>query len=391
MLHAIQQSVDELLSHVRAEDYAGYDPFDGLASPLASLFAKRWFLTRLAWIQLCKASPWNMRRLLRVPKGRNPKGIALFVRALLCLAKVGDCARSREEAQQLLQWLLENRVRGFEGYSWGYNFDWQSRRFFAPQRTPNAVCTVFVAQAFLDAFDTWKDPAMLQVAEDSCRFIQTHLIARDAQEPFCRYIPGADLAVHNVNFLAAALLARTAAVGEDKQKLDLARQLVSFSVRRQSSDGAWPYATGNGYHWIDNFHTAFNLVALRQYAAFSQDNSFESALRTGYTFWDTQFLLPDGITKYYSDRVYPIDTHCAAQAILTYLDFRGQDSQALSKTERIASWTLQHLRSPRGYFYYQIRRTHVIRIPYMRWAQAWMLYALSRFLLIRQVEDAHLG
>jgi hypothetical protein len=47
--------------------------------------------------------------------------------------------------------------------------------------------------------------------------------------------------------------------------------------------------------------------------------------------------------------------------------------------DRILRWTLEHLRdSRRGFFYYQRRRFYTVRTPYMRWTQAWMLYALAR-------------
>ena len=47
---------------------------------------------------------------------------------------------------------------------------------------------------------------------------------------------------------------------------------------------------------------------------------------------------------------------------------------------QIASWTIQNLRDKRGFFYYQRRRFYTVRKPYMRWTQAWMLYALARLI-----------
>jgi hypothetical protein len=35
----------------------------------------------------------------------------------------------------------------------------------------------------------------------------------------------------------------------------------------------------------------------------------------------------------------------------------------------------------KGYFYYQKRKKISAKIPYMRWAQAWMFYALTCLLL----------
>jgi len=32
---------------------------------------------------------------------------------------------------------------------------------------------------------------------------------------------------------------------------------------------------------------------------------------------------------------------------------------------------------PEGFFYYQVRRTHTVKIPYMRWSQAWGVRALA--------------
>jgi hypothetical protein len=36
------------------------------------------------------------------------------------------------------------------------------------------------------------------------------------------------------------------------------------------------------------------------------------------------------------------------------------------------------MQTEQGYFYYQLKPLYPIDIPYMRWSQAWMLYALSR-------------
>ncbi|MCY1282976.1 hypothetical protein D9M70_318360 [compost metagenome] len=74
----------QLLDAIRAEQFAGYDPFDSLNSKLLQatpLYRSEW--VRLAWLQLGKRSPINFRPLLRVPKRRNPKGVGLFISGLL--------------------------------------------------------------------------------------------------------------------------------------------------------------------------------------------------------------------------------------------------------------------------------------------------------------------
>ena len=41
---------------------------------------------------------------------------------------------------------------------------------------------------------------------------------------------------------------------------------------------------------------------------------------------------------------------------------------------------MRELFDRRGFFYYQKRRLYTARTPYMRWSQAWMMYALARLL-----------
>jgi hypothetical protein len=71
--------VREMLSYVESADYAGYDPYDALNSPLLRRITANSKWARLAVTQLNRRSPANLRPLLRIPKGHNPKGIGLFL------------------------------------------------------------------------------------------------------------------------------------------------------------------------------------------------------------------------------------------------------------------------------------------------------------------------
>jgi len=46
----------------------------------------------------------------------------------------------------------------------------------------------------------------------------------------------------------------------------------------------------------------------------------------------------------------------------------------------VFQWAMNHMWDERGFFYYRVLRFFTIRIPYMRWAQAWMLLAMSTLL-----------
>lgn len=371
----VESTLTSLTEYLVALDFAGYDPYDGLGSALfqkVPLRNSKW--ARLAVTHLNKRSPVNLRSLLDVPTGRNPKGLALCASAFLKLRNEPQPDFYLDLASELLTWLLRNACQGFTGSSWGYNFDWQSRTFFVRKGTPNAICTIFVANALLDAFEAFQEGVYLEHARACCDFLLQHLLAKYGREIYFRYIPAQDTQIHNVNLLAATLLSRVAAITNEGQLVDIARQAIMFTSARLRDDGSWPYGQAPNQSFIDNYHTGFNLIALSQYRFYSRDDSFANVTQMGYEFWDRNFWHGEG-PKFYPDSHYPVDIHCIAQTILTYLEFAAPNApEKLAATLR---WAWRNMWSAKGYFYFQRHRLYTIRIPYARWGQAWMLYALS--------------
>jgi hypothetical protein len=120
-------------------------------------------------------------------------------------------------------------------------------------------------------------------------------------------------------------------------------------------------------------------VRIKQYLP-ETTGEIEATLQRGYNSWRQRFFLADGWPKYYDDSLFPADAHAAATAIATLCDLKDLDEHARGFAEKIAEWSIKNLRDDSGYFYYQRRRFGVVRKPFMRWTQAWMLYALSRLL-----------
>jgi hypothetical protein len=98
----------------------------------------------------------------------------------------------------------------------------------------------------------------------------------------------------------------------------------------------------------------------------------------GYEFWTERFFLTHAWPKYFPDRLYPADIHSAASAIIALVELRGHVPNTLLLAKQIADWTCENLGDAQGFFYYQKRRFYSVKIPYMRWSQAWMMYALAR-------------
>src|SRR5262249_35653986 len=83
-----KEALLKLLAYCRANDWAGYDPYDALNSRLfiaAPFLNSRW--PRLILTQALKRSPVNLRGLLAVPKTQNPKGLALCLSAVVKLSQ----------------------------------------------------------------------------------------------------------------------------------------------------------------------------------------------------------------------------------------------------------------------------------------------------------------
>lgn len=371
---------EQLLAKVQAQDFAGWDPFDGLNSCLfQSLGLHKFPLARLAWIQLFKRSPINLRPLTGVPPARNPKGIALFI-----LARLEEYQRSAQpsaldEACQLADWLLGQRSDPavWGDAAWGYHFDWEARAFHVPKGKPNIITTVYVTLALHALANVTGRTDYANAVSAAGRFIAEQMYAEGEAGPYFRYIPGENALVHNASLWGAALagLAGVLAGREDYQQK--ARAAILTSLNAQEADGSWPYGKRGHHTFVDSFHTGFNLEALHRYRQWTGDRSVDEAISRGLNYYREHFFLSDGTPKYYNDRVYPIDMHCTAQAVLTLCRVSGTaEDKALA--QRVLRWSCEQMRDTKtGLFYYQRDKWFTNRIPYVRWTQAWMLYALA--------------
>lgn len=390
----LQVALGRLDAWIESQEFRGWDPHDALNSAVLRRIAGNNRLIGMAFVQCLRRSPLNLRSLFGVRKGHNPKAMGLFLSSYTL-----KFASTREEGHgkrvlAFCDWLIEHALAGFAGPCWGYNFDWPNRAFLAPAGTPTIVNTAFIALAFLDSHELVKDLSGgnatvdggsnrvdgLSVARGACEFLLQDLsILRSSDDEICfSYTPLDRRFVHNANVLGAWLLAAVYDRTRESRLAESARAATRFTVSRQRGDGSWPYGIGERDQWVDNFHTGYVLVAIKRVGQLLQTDEFDSAVKKGYAFWKEQMLIKDLIPKYYVDQLYPIDIHSVAQAILTHLEFSDIDPLALKKAEQLCQWAIEHMQDPTGFFHYQIHRLYRVRIPYMRWGQAWMQLALTR-------------
>jgi hypothetical protein len=376
-------SIDKLEKWVEDHDYRGYEPFDALSSYLRPLTFRSLFLERVLQ-QVVRQSPINLRPMLGIKPQESTKGRGYMAWGYLQMFKFTGDPGYREKATRCLDWLDENRAPGFSSHSWGNHFDFSSRGGRLPKKEPIIVWTSLHGQAYLDAYESLGESRFLDVARSICDWILALPRERTDNGICLSYVASKQSSIHNSNMLGAAMLARAAKYFGQAGYLDVAREAMAYSCSRQLPDGAWYYGEREDYHWIDNFHTGYNLDSLKCYTDHSGDNRFMENLRRGLEYYKKIFIEPNGRPKYYHNRAFPIDSQCASQSIETLANFSGYDAASIGLAIKVANWTIDNMQDKKGYFYYRQYPLIKARTPMLHWAQATTYRALA--LLLNKIE-----
>lgn len=387
----VKNAALELYEYCLRNNWAGFDPYDGLNSPIFKwlpFLQKR--LPRLIFIQFMKRSILNFRTVVGINREQNPKGLALFSSSLIRLLDIG-IINDPAIVISVINQLINKKTPDQPYMCWGYNFDWQQRKLLVPKYTPNIICTTFAGNALLDAYEKLADTSYLEMAISAGNFILRGLNISESNNGICfSYTPLDRAKVHNANLLGVAFLARLYSISGNKDFFDYAFSAAKFSVIKQSPDGSWPYGEDVVQKWIDNFHTGYNLVALQRFTRYTHNKEFEKNIKSGFEFYISNFFTDGCLAKYYHNKLYPIDIHAIAQSIMTLIELKDLDRNNMDLALSICQWGIDNMQSKEGYFYYQKKRFYMNRISYMRWSQAWMLLALSK-LLEQHCKQGQLG
>ena len=77
--------------------------------------------------------------------------------------------------------------------------------------------------------------------------------------------------------------------------------------------------------------------------------------------------------------MYPIDIHCPGQLFVTLSKLNEfENNNVLAK--KVVYWTINNMQSPKGFFYYQLKKIVSSKISYMRWSNAFMFNALTYYI-----------
>lgn len=379
----IDNSVNKVRSFIEKEKFKGYDPYDTLNSFIPLEKMGKW-ASAIA-IQIQKRNPINIRPLLGIKKGINPKGHGLLLYAYSLQYEITKDEKARDNMEKIFNWLIENYSKGYSGYCWGYNFGWANPAKYVKPYVPNIVATSFIGKGIFQYYLTTKNPKAKEVLISICNFLLKDLPSVETERGFCiSYTPVIKDACYNATLLGGEVLAKTFSLNGDDELKKKAKSIVDFVVSYQLPNGLWNYEvdidTGKESAQTD-FHQGYNLESISEILKYADigNEAYENAIRRGLEYYRKEQFYNNGQSLWRLPKIYPVEIHNQSQGIITFSMFKKYDAEYLPFANKIAEWTIENMQDKNdGRFYFRKTKNYDIKIPYMRWSQAWMFLALTR-------------
>ena len=376
--------------------WEGYDPYDILGTPLfvylQNLPAESTFynkLRRKLFFRMNRSYPLFIRNLLRVQKTINPKALGLLASGYFNTYQISHNEHYLHEGLKCLEWLQVNSSKAYSGNSWGYPFDWQSR-ILIPKGTPSSVVSSIIGEAFWQAYQLLSEAKYLKVCENICDFFikELNIDHIDSQTICFSYTPLDKFHVHNANLMVADFLVRVGNEIDNQRFVELGLNAANYALIEQNPDGSI-------YYWgkvqnqaspehIDHYHSGFEMRSFYNLWRTTNNQRFYRALNDYFTFYEHHLLLQendDYLPKLTPTRTYPVDIHTCAESIILNATISDYFPKAKIYLPGLVHWTVKHMQKKDGWFVYQYHENGgKTAIPYLRWGQAWMFLALSKYL-----------
>lgn len=383
----------KLEKYVRNENYKGWDPYDALNSKFINKTTSfHPFVQRVA-IHLLKNSPINLRTLFGIEKGYNPTAISLFIDGYVNLFHVYGDEKYIKKANELKEILyslvcLEND----DEIGWGRNFKFITTKETHELDKPLTFLNAKLTLSLLNLYEITKDVLILDNTKKAIySIIKNGRVFETKEGTYVGYSADSQPRyIFNASILTAELIMKYLYYTGQEDEIvcnikikELASKLIDTVLQKQQEDGKWYYGYNHDFTLLKNidFHQGFvsdALLGISKYSDYRNDDVL-NAYYHGIEFMHKEQISDDGRFKWRLPKEYPVDIHNQAQGIIS-LSRRGKcDYQ--SKLNNLLGYTVEKLfDEKRGYFYYQKNRLYTIKIPFVRWGEGWMFFALSEYL-----------
>jgi hypothetical protein len=394
----IQSVLSKNTDYIIQSGYKGWDPYDLQQLPSYKKVLKKgsrsiagddWnYFFSLVRIMLFAGEiffPKTLRKILRVQPQVNYKALGLIGLSLILQYRKTKNPVFSNELQKINRMLLSNPFHAYPGKHWGYPFDWQSSVFF-PKGTPSGVVTSVVGNYFMEYRDCFNDKSFDPIINDIAVFFLEGLNKTGINEnEFCfSYTPMDTYQVHNANLFVAEYLLKASVLLNNPSYRYIAAKAINFTLNRINEDGSICYGTGKQYKTIDNYHTGFVIRTLVSIHMILRDPMTQQKIDQLFDFYFNHFFHRNKYPAITNVSLNPIDIHSVSESILVLDHFKDRSPDIMSVFNKVVDFAVNEMYSKKhGYFYYRAYITKngtpvkKVKIPYLRWSQAWMNYSLA--------------
>ncbi len=385
--------VSKLEQYIENEKYMGWDPYDALNSKFINKVTSfHPFFQRVA-IHLLKNSPINLRNIFGIKKGYNPTALSLFIDGYVNLYHIYKDEEYLKKANTLKDKLysltcLDNK----EELGWGRNFKFittkETHELDKPLTFLNAKLTI----SLLNLYEVTKEELIITNTKKAIfSIIKNGRVFETKEGTYIGYSADSEPRyIFNASILTAELIIKYLYHSKQNDEVlyyvnikDLATKLIDTVLEKQQDGGKWYYGYNYDFTILKNidFHQGFvsdALLGISKYSDYKKEEVLK-AYGLGIDFMNREQISNDGRFKWRLPKEYPVDIHNQAQGIIS-LSRIGR-TEYTNKLNKLLEYTVKEFfDNEKGYFYYQKNRFYTIKIPFIRWGEGWMFFALTEYM-----------
>jgi hypothetical protein len=385
-VNKVESAYIKLMDYMFQNNFTSYDPYDGLNTPLDIIKINKF--CRLGLVYLNKFSPVNLRKFFRVQKSKQLMALSTAANAMFTFNTLGN-----RESKFIYTFYVELKKKTLKT-KYGYHC-WDARHFpiqmqdnlidiNIPSIVGNEIFGTFLIHYYKA---TGNNEVLRYISDLADLFIDKFFCERDGFSFFKYRINDPDNKITlNASLKATSFLIKASEILDNDSFHDPVHKAIKTVVSLQKDDGRWNYT-----YFIDkqnekkqvDFHQGFILDDILLFMnKYGHDTPYLNSYQKGIDFYYQKQFLPNGQSLYRYPKKWPVDIHSQSQGIITftraaksgfgdhYFDFAGI----------IAEWTIKNMQDKDGHFYFLKYPWVTNKIPYIRWSDANMAYALSVFL-----------
>ena len=378
----IRESYLKCIEKMLKDEFRGYDPYDGANSKYTII--QKYYYPRLFSTYFNKFSPFNIRRLLGICPTIQNQTIGFVGMSL-----INYYEQYKEYVEHIADRLLENSLIKRYGYhAWDmHGFPIQLRGRFQEAGTTD-MGNEIIGRFFLELHKRKPEEKYKDICISVREYFLKQFLAKNENITFFKYTPSTPeyYWCYNASTSVAAYCVLISRYFNIESDYDIIEKAFTNVISKQKPQGEWWYSFNmkSGYEkpQID-FHQGFILDTLLEYMeSVGYNEPYLNSYKIGLEFYRKKQFLPNGQGVYRYPKKYPVNIQNQAQGIISFSRAAaagfGESYREFARI--IAEWTINNMQDRDGHFYYLKYPLFTNKIPYIRWSDASMAYALAVYL-----------